>query len=1196
MREWRVKRSMSFASRISVPAVLAILGASHLTLSGQAPAQPAAQAPCAVTGLVTSGGTPLPGVSLSLAAGQAKVISSTDADGAFRVRVTPSAAVTLRAELMGFAPVEQAVTIPAQAPCDTRVDLQMQLLSRTARAAPQAATPPVAGRAGGPAQPGAPNRFANLALQPETAAQAATPPDDPDDVQAARQLLPPGFSTEAAAESVTLTGTQGQIDRSMLNDRMDAMARGEFEPGMRQGGPGGPGGPGGGGPPGAFGEQAGRFGPGEGGIGGRLGGAGRLQGSLTYTIGGSPLNASPFSLRGDDPEDDEYLSQRFGATLGGPVKIPGLYDGTRRTTFNFNYSGNRSDDIFDTYSTVPGESIRRGDFSSLLATGIVVRDPATGAPFPGNQIPESRIDPAAAALLRFIPLPNLTGDSRNFRYTTPTGNGSDSFTLRITHNFNPPPVGQRGRGGRQGGAGQGQAPAGRGQAPPATTSQATPPPAGQPPAAVPASPPQATPPPAAASQPAPPAAQQSQGQRGQRGQGPLGQGGQQAGRGGRGGRGAERTNVVLNASVTYRRNDGDRFTSFPTVSGATRGSTLSVPLVLNIRGRWGIHNIRATFGRTASRATNGFAFVEDVAGNAGITGIATDPFAWGVPSLSFSTFSALRDINPSRRDDRRLDLGYAWTVPRGRHSYRFGVDYHQDWSRSQTDANPRGTFVFTGLYAGGPGVQRGSALDFADFLLGMPQQASVQFGPGTVDLRGRSFSVFAQDDWRIGNAVTLNAGLRYEYMAPFEEAGGRMVNLDVAPDFSAAVPVQSGQVGPFSGQFPFALVRPDGNNLAPRIGVAWRIARGSVLRAGYGITYNAGSYSAIARQLTAQPPFAVTNTSIGTLATPLALRAPFAQVAKSTTTNNYAIDPDYKLGVAHVWNADYGRDLPAGLNAGISYNGTRGTHLDMLRAPNRDATGLRIEGVQPFLWQSSEGRSTLHAIGARLRKRMTKGIGGGGSYTWTRARDNASSFGGAGGSVAQDDRNLDAEWGRSSFERAHRVAADAIVELPFGRNRPWLSDGGVLAAIAGNWTLTASFSYDSGQPFTARVLGASGDVARGTNGSLRADYVGGAIALDNPTAEQFFNVAAFRIPAPGTFGSAARNTIIGPSGRQLNAALSRDVTLGRTRALTIRVDANNVLNTPVWGAIDTVVNSPTFGQVLSVRAMRTVGINVRFRF
>ena len=1115
-------------------AAAVLVPAWQLAASGQSPAQPAPSAPCTLTGIVTSGGTPLPGVALSIGSGAAAAsASSTDLDGAFRLRAPAGATLTLRAELMGFAPLERAITVAPQPPCDARIDLAMTLGARTAPAPARAAATPPEGRAGGAGRRGQPARFESLALEPGAAAQTAEPPDDPAENEAARQLLPPGFSTDVSTEAVTLSGNQGQVDRGMLNDRMGAIMRGEFadlDPSMR---PGRGGGPAGGGPPGANADQLGRFGPGEGGLGGRMGGAGRLQGSVTYTIGGSPLNASPFALRGEEREEDDYLSQRFGATLGGPVKIPGVYDGTRRTSFNFTYNGNRSDEIFDTYSTVPTDDIRRGDFSSLLASGIVVRDPVTGAPFPNNQIPADRIDEAAAALLRFIPQPNLEGASRNFRYTTPTASVTDNFMVRVTHNFNPPPVPQRGRG-----QGAGQRPGG-----------------GAPPAAA--------------------------------AQGP---------RGGRGGRGAQGTNVVLNASVSYRRNEGDRFTAFPTVAGATEGTTLSVPLALNIRAGRMVHNVRATFGRTTSRASNTFAFTEDVAGNAGILGVATDPFAWGVPSLSFSTYSALRDISPSRRDDRRMDLGYTWSMPRGRHNFRAGADYHQDWSSSQTDSNPRGTFVFSGLYTGGPGVKRGSALDFADFLLGLPQQASVQYGPGLVDLRGRSFALFVQDDWRASNTVTVNAGLRYEFMAPFEEAGGRMVNLDVAPGFSAAVPVQSGETGPYYGAFPFALVRSDANNLAPRVGIAWRMARGSVLRAGYGINYNAGSYSSIARQLIAQPPFAVTSTSIGNLAAPLALTDPFARVTSATTTNNYGIDPDYELGIAQVWNADYGRDLPGQLNAGISYNGTHGSHLDMLRAPNRDATGVRIEGVQPFLWQTSEGKSTLHAVTLRLRKRQTHGIGGGASYTWTRARDNASSFGGAGGTVAQDDRNLEAEWGRSSFERAHRVQADMLFELPFGRNRRWLSEGGPMAAIAGNWTLSANFSYDSGQPYTARVLGAASEIARGTNGSLRADYTGADIGIANPTIEQYFNVEAFRIPATGPFGNAERNSIIGPPARQLNAALSRDITFGGTRALTVRIDASNVLNTPVWGAIDTVVNSPTFGQVLSVRSMRTVGVNLRFRF
>ena len=128
------------------------------------------------------------------------------------------------------------------------------------------------------------------------------------------------------------------------------------------------------------------------------------------------------------------------------------------------------------------------------------------------------------------------------------------------------------------------------------------------------------------------------------------------------------------------------------------------------------------------------------------------------------------------------------------------------------------------------------------------------------------------------------------------------------------------------------------------------------------------------------------------------------------------------------------------------------------------------------------------------------------------------------------------------------------------------------------------------------MTGAAADVARGTNGTLRADYNGQTIGLSDPTIDRFFNVDAFSIPAPGTFGNSSRNIIIGPGSRLLNALLSRDVRLRGTRVVSFQWNANNLLNLVNYATIDTAVNSPTFGQVLSVRPMRTMQFNVRFRF
>src|SRR4030095_3748578 len=126
--------------------------------------------------------------------------------------------------------------------------------------------------------------------------------------------------------------------------------------------------------------------------------------------------------------------------------------------------------------------------------------------------------------------------------------------------------------------------------------------------------------------------------------------------------------------------------------------------------------------------------------------------------------------------------------------------------------------------------------------------------------------------------------------------------------------------------------------------------------------------------------------------------------------------------------------------------------------PSRDPDVLGIECVEAFLWETSEGESILHAATLRLRKQQTRGIAGGLSYTFAKSRDDASSIGGGGRVVAQDDRNLEAEWGLSSFARRHQLTRNLLIELPFGPNRHWLTDGGGWAALIGSWSILAALT------------------------------------------------------------------------------------------------------------------------------------------
>lgn len=658
---------------------------------------------------------------------------------------------------------------------------------------------------------------------------------------------------------------------------------------------------------------------------------------------------------------------------------------------------------------------------------------------------------------------------------------------------------------------------------------------------------------------------------------------------GRGGRGqrrdAPRFSASLTGQVEYRRNVNDRLSALPAVAGTGTNVNLRIPVGLNVtRGRTQ-HSLNATVLRTRNDTRNRYAFTEDVAGAAGIAGSSRDPFDWGLPTLNFSTVSSLNDLTPSTRTDTRVTLGYSWARPFGAHRIRLGGDGAALSSATHTDQNARGAFVFTGAYSGA---------DVADFLLGAAQQASVQYGPGLVRLGARSVSLFAQDDWRRWSRVTLNLGLRYELQTPYADAQGRMATLDVSPDFTQAVAVVSGGTGPFSGQLPDGLIRTDRNNLAPRVGVGVRVAPRTTLRAGYGVSYNTGSYAQIARQLAAQPPFSTTNTRIGTSAVPLALGNAFTQAA--ATTNSFAVSPDYQAGRIGTWNLNLGRDMGDAWNVSADVTAARGSRLDVIRAPNRGPDGLRIAGVQPFLWQTAEGRSSLRTASLRLRRWYVRGFGTNVNYTFSRSMDDASTIGGGATVVAQDERNLAAEWGPSSFNRRHQLSGDVYLEFPFGPNRRWLRDGGVTAALLQAWSAYITFNVQSGTPLTPRVLGSSADVARGTNGTLRAQYVGGPIQLDAPTADRFFNTAAFALPAAGTFGSAGRNMIVGPGSRDLSLQLTRDLPAGGRRSLSVQIRASNLLNLVNYAVVDAVVNSPTFGQVLSVRSMRSVQVNVRVKF
>ena len=175
--------------------------------------------------------------------------------------------------------------------------------------------------------------------------------------------------------------------------------------------------------------------------------------------------------------------------------------------------------------------------------------------------------------------------------------------------------------------------------------------------------------------------------------------------------------------------------------------------------------------------------------------------------MSFTSFGGLSDPTPRRELDQTYTISDTVAWNRGKHNWRFGGDYRRILQSFRSAKNANGTFVFTGFatgdYSGGSTqAAANTGYDLADFLIGMPQQTSLQSGTDSYDFRANSYDLFVQDDWRMRSSLTLNIGVRYEYNGPYTEAHNRIVNLDVGPQFTFADAVQPGQTGPAFGTYP----------------------------------------------------------------------------------------------------------------------------------------------------------------------------------------------------------------------------------------------------------------------------------------------------------------------------------------------------------------------------------------------------------
>jgi hypothetical protein len=597
---------------------------------------------------------------------------------------------------------------------------------------------------------------------------------------------------------------------------------------------------------------------------------------------------------------------------------------------------------------------------------------------------------------------------------------------------------------------------------------------------------------------------------------------------------------------------------------------------------------RYQFNRQASRVTPYFAERINVSGAAGITGNNQDAPYWGPPRLVFASgIESLSDGQYSFNRNQANTLGYSSFWNKGRHNFTFGGDLRRQQVNLQSQQDARGTFTFTGAAAGA---------DFAGFLLGIPDTSSIAFGNADKYFRQTFYNAFISDDWRMNGSITLNLGVRWEFETPINELYGRLVNLDIAPGFTAIAPV-------VAADSERALVKSDSRGIQPRLAFAWRpiAASSMIVRGSYGVYRNTNVYQSIAIQMAQQSPLSKSLSVQNSPANPLTLANGFI-IPPGFTPNTFAVDPNFRVGSVQNWNLSIQRDLPAALQMVAMYMGTKGTHLPQEFLPQTYPAGAPeacLTCPSGYAYLTSGGNSNRHAGQIQLRRRLRSGFTANAQYTFSKAIDNAPLMAGGqvitvaqgGPSIAQNWLNLNAERSLSNFDQRHQLVVQTQYTTGVG-----VTGGALLTGWRGTllreWTFASQLTVGSGQPQTPVYLAA----VRGTGvtGSLRPNLTGASV--DEAPAGLFVNPAAFAVPAAGQWGNAGRNTITGPSQFLLNASLGRSFPWGDRYGVDLRFDATNVLNHVTYQGWITNITSAQFGLPSRANAMRSIQTTLRLRF
>jgi len=556
----------------------------------------------------------------------------------------------------------------------------------------------------------------------------------------------------------------------------------------------------------------------------------------------------------------------------------------------------------------------------------------------------------------------------------------------------------------------------------------------------------------------------------------------------------------------------------------------------------------------------------------------------GYPTINVTGFSQVGDNGsfPNLRHTNTYQIADTVTVIHGKNTFKFGVDLRKLQLNGHLDELVRGSLTFSGALSGS---------SLGDLLLGYPSFGLQAVANNPIRLRSMSSDFFIQDEWRLRQNLVLSLGGRYEFNSPATDPRNAMSELDLQT--GQLVPV--GTNGVTNSGF-----NPDYKNFAPRVGIAWHVAPSVVVRAGYGVFYDAGMFI-IGSTAYFNPPQFTLSVFFPSAAGLLTLQNPFPSNAGYTPPASLSIlSPKIITPYLQQWNVSTEGTLGKRGTFTLSYVGSAGSRMIRerdLNQPLLSPTGNQdnLQARRPYPQYSSifdvetEGASNFNALEARFTGHVAPGVSLWGAYTFSHSIDDASAFLGdtADPNFPQNSHNLRAERGPSSFDMRQRFVTAFVLALPHG-NR---------------WTRNTEFqgivTAESGQPFTPTLSQGNDNSNTGNSGQQAGSdrpNVKGTTHLSHPGPAEWFNTAAFSVAPANTYGNAGRNSLLGPGYSSFDISLLRRFTLPERATLTLEAQSFNLLNRPNFSLPSPFADQPSFGIISSASDPRELQFAARVSF